>query len=51
MTHKVLIEVEHLKVLRDVGYAVATEGEAADQLHDALFVADTLIEGVETTEG
>ncbi len=45
---KVWIEVEHLKAL--LGAAEASGLASEDQLFDAVFVAEKLIEGAETPE-
>lgn len=52
MTHKVLIEVEHLKALTGIANAFVdgTGGSEEEKIHDAIFVAEKLIEGAETEE-
>lgn len=48
---KVMIELEHLKVLTAAAYQVLKDRPEPSELDDALFVADSLIEGAETQEG
>lgn len=46
---KVLIEVEHLQVLKEIAetFVDGTGGEQEEQIHEAIFAADMLIQGVE----
>lgn len=49
---KVLIEIEHLKALINLAENVkALMVDLPREVHDALFVADMVIQGAETPEG
>jgi hypothetical protein len=48
---RVMIELEHLKVLTAAAYEVLEKRPEPSELDAALFVADSVIEGAETPEG
>jgi hypothetical protein len=48
---RVVIDLEHLKVLTAAAYEVLKTKPEPSELDAALFVADTVIEGAETPEG
>jgi hypothetical protein len=48
---RVMIDLEHLKVLTAAAYEVLDKRAEPNELDAALFVADTVIEGAEVPEG